>query len=140
DAPLFIMQFIFFMLLAVVIGWTQELSQRTQLHLRAAQKKHDDILQSVPEGSVVQTVEGKIVYINKAAASLIGYSIKSPLDMASVSLEKIREKHEILDEDGNIVPLGDRPHPQVVNEGKSAQRLLCRRHKETREEKWIYLM
>lgn len=140
DAPLFIMQFIFFMLLAVVIGWTQELSQRTQLHLRAAQKERDDILQSVPEGIVVQTVEGKIVYINKAAASLIGYSIKSPLDMASVSLEKIREKHEILDEDGNIVPLGDRPHPQVVNEGKSAQRLLCRRHKETREEKWIYLM
>jgi PAS domain S-box-containing protein len=110
--------------------------ENARLHT-AAERARDDleaIVEGVADAVTAQSPEGRLVYANDAAVRLLGYPDAETLLSAPPS--EFRERFEMLDEEGNDIPLerlpgrralaGERPPPMTVRY----------RHYESAEVRW----
>jgi signal transduction histidine kinase len=96
-------------------------NRQLKVNLRQKQKdveRLDGILAIVPEGIIMQDLEGKVVFINKAAHSLLG-SYKNFRDTELGQLFDTYSQTQALDSE--IVPLGEPNKVQVNNRILGAQ-------------------
>lgn len=135
------LQFAIFVLLAVLVGWTQETRYQSERNLLQAKQERDAILQAISSGLSVQDGEGKILYLNQAAATILGYDVESSDSLASITANQIRSssQYEFSDESGQPILYEQRPHVRVFADGKPVELIYRRRHKETGQEQWIAL-
>ena len=110
--------------------------ENARLHT-AAERARDDleaIVEGVADAVTAQSPEGRLVYANDAAVRLLGYPDAEAL--LSAPPTEFRERFEMLDEEGNDIPLerlpgrralaGERPPPMTVRY----------RHYESAEVRW----
>ncbi len=92
------------------------------------------ILQSVADGIIVRDVTGKVLFANDTAARMTGYA--SAHDYVAAPPGEVFERFDILDDDGEPLPLEQLPG-QVAFAGRGAsERVIHYRVRETGEERW----
>jgi PAS domain S-box-containing protein len=100
----------------------------------AEQGQLELILRSVAEAITVQDTEGKLVFVNDAAAQMLGFPSSAAL-LAAGPAERIRA-FEILDAQGRPFELDRLPGRRVLAGGASEEEIIRYRIRSTGEERW----
>ncbi|MDX6467657.1 MAG: hypothetical protein QOI27_2697 [Gaiellaceae bacterium] len=108
---------------------------RTQAQeaLRESSDRLSTIMSTVDEGIVMQAQDGKLVYVNEAAARFVGF--ETTADFLSASREEVLAQYEILDEDRRLLPIASLPGRRALR-GEASEQVVCYRILSTGEERW----
>jgi PAS domain S-box-containing protein len=114
----------------------REIAERewAQEELRGSRDQLEAILRGVADGITAQDSTGRIIYANDAAARMIGFT--SARDLAEVSIQRVMERFELLDEAGNPFPLEGLPGRRALAGEEGAEDILRFRVLATGEERW----
>lgn len=94
----------------------------------------DTILQNAADGITVQNVEGKIIYANKVAAKLSGYtSVKTFINSSS---RNFIQKFHVQDENGKPFPRERLPGRRVINGEPYAEAIVRFYYPRGKKEQW----
>jgi PAS domain S-box-containing protein len=74
----------------------------------------DVVLRSVTEGVIVQDAQGRLLYVNDAAARICGF--ESAKEMAATPAQKVVERFELLDENGGKIAPARLPGRRIFSE------------------------
>src|SRR5918992_2508518 len=108
--------------------------RRAQEELRGSRDQLEAILRGVADGITAQDATGRIIYANDAAARIIGYP--SARDLAEVSIQKVMESFELLDEQGRPFPIERPPGRRALSGEEGADEVLRFSVLATGEEHW----
>ena len=108
--------------------------RRAQEELRGSRDQLEAILRGVADGITAQDATGRIIYANDAAARIIGYP--SARDLAEVSIQKVMESFELLDEQGRPFPIERLPGRRALSGEEGADEVLRFSVLATGEEHW----
>ena len=123
-----------FAAVAALINWFQESLRRAREAAAAASSDLNSIVRGSGDGITVQNPAGEIIFANPAAAHMLGYP--SPEALIVAPMQEIMAKFEILDEDGQPLPLSLLPSRQALA-GNTPDPMQVRfRIKATGEEHW----
>jgi PAS domain S-box-containing protein len=106
---------------------------RTRLALRESREQLETIMRTVDEGITVQSVDGRLVYANDAAARTIGFA--STADLLASDRSETLARFEMLDSHGAPLAPDDLPGRRALR-GESSERLVRYRIRATGEERW----
>ncbi|MBI2601321.1 PAS domain S-box protein [Candidatus Daviesbacteria bacterium] len=124
-------------------GAKQEIGERKKAEdkLRIREKEYkkqknqlEVILQNVSDGIAVQGKEGKLMFVNSAAARTIGYD--HPKNMLKESNNNILDLFELKEENGNPFPLDKLPSRLAVLGKNTPETIIRFRKKDTNHERW----
>ena len=90
-------------------------------------------MRTVDEGIIVQSIDGRLVYANEAAARVIGF--ESTAELLANDREATLARFEVLDEGGSPLPADELPG-RVALRGRPSERLLRYRVRATGDERW----
>ena len=107
---------------------------RTEDELRRSRDELSIIFQGVSEGITVQDRTGRLVYVNQAAARMMGFD--SPGEAVRAETQEILAKFVLLDEHGKTLPLEKLPGRMVLNGAPNASAKVRFRMLNTGEEHW----
>jgi len=102
--------------------------------LRTSRDQLAVVLEGITEGITVQDRMGRLVYANDTAAKLLGFSSRS--EMLTTPVSEIVQKFEILDEQGDRLPIERLPGRRVLQGEAEAYEIVRFRIVETGEERW----
>jgi serine phosphatase RsbU (regulator of sigma subunit) len=101
----------------------------------ATQRRLDGILGALAEAVTVQGPDGRLVYVNKAAVELLGFSTAE--EVLACEPGEIIDRFEVFDEQGGKVSLADLPGVRLLA-GEDPEPLLVRNVvPETGERRWL---
>src|SRR4029079_6262340 len=109
------------------------LRTRTRTALRESREQLEAIMRTVDEGIVVQSIDGRLVYANEAAARVIGF--ESTAELLANDREAPLARFDVLDEEGSPLPANDLPG-RVALRGRASERLVRYRVRATGDERW----
>ncbi len=92
------------------------------------------ILDALPTGVTVQDTDGHVVYVNKTAAALIGYSAPNPV--AKNASDKIMNNFTLLTEDGNPLPANELPGRRVLISKQEEESIVRFRQLHDKKDYW----
>jgi PAS domain S-box-containing protein len=104
-----------------------------QKGLRASSDQLATIMRTVDEGLVMQSQDGKLVYVNEAAARFVGFATTA--EFLDASREDVLGQFEILDEERRPLALDELPGRRALR-GETSERVVCYRIFATGEERW----
>jgi PAS domain S-box-containing protein len=109
-----------------------------QTWLDPARDVLDIITRSSADGITIQDATGGLIYANDAAARMCGFP--SGQDMQRASPEEIRDRFEILDEDGNPLPVEELPGRRALQGDREPQAVVRFRKKRSDvEDRWALI-
>jgi len=108
--------------------------KRAEEELSRSRDQLQAILGGVADGITVQNAAGKLVYVNAAAAKLLGY--ESPQALLEAPIQEILGKFEMMDEAGQPFPLEKLPGRLVFQGSPAPETLIRYRVVATGEERW----
>lgn len=98
----------------------------------------DIITRSSADGITIQDAAGRLIYANDAAARMSGFP--SGEDMQRASPEEIRDRFEILDEDGSPLPIERLPGRRALQGEREPQAVVrYRREGSGGEDRWALI-
>src|SRR5207237_102741 len=106
---------------------------RTRTALRESREQLETIMGTVDEGVVVQSVDGRLVYANEAAARAIGFA--STEELLGTDRSETLARFELLDESGVPLAAEDLPGRRALR-GQSSESVVRYRIRSTGEERW----
>jgi PAS domain S-box-containing protein len=107
-----------------------------RLHTEA-QRSRDDleaIVEGVADAVTAQSPDGRLVYANDAAVRLLGYA--SAAELLAAPLTEIRDRFEMLDDDGRQIPLDRLPGRRALAGERPPPLTVRYRHHESDEDRW----
>jgi PAS domain S-box-containing protein len=102
--------------------------------LSSTERQLEAILAGLAEAVTVQEPSGRLVFVNQAAADLLGFP--DPDAVVAAPLEELVAPYEMLDEDGNPFPVERLPGRRALAGEIPEPTLLRYRIKATGEERW----
>jgi PAS domain S-box-containing protein len=90
-------------------------------------------MDTVDEGVIVQSADGRIVYANDGAARVVGFD--SAAAFIAADRQEVLDRFELLDEDGNALPADELPGRRALR-GESSGRVVRYRIRATGAERW----
>jgi PAS domain S-box-containing protein len=115
-----------------------EPSPPRQSWLDPARDVLDIITRSSADGITIQDATGWLIYANDAAARMCGFA--SGQDMQRASPEEIRDRFEILDEDGSPLPVEQLPGRRALQGDREPQAVVrFRRKRSDAEDRWALI-
>lgn len=115
-------QFVFFIVLSLLIGWTQEALRRSENATRAAKAQLQAILNAVTDGIIAETPDEKLIFSNEAAAHIMGF--ESAAQIVGATIPTISDKLSFRDEAGQPFDFANRPAKHTAQTGKRAEATL----------------
>jgi PAS domain S-box-containing protein len=114
----------------------REIAERewAQAELRSSRDELQIILEGVADGVTAQDATGQIVYANEAAARMIGYP--SGQALIEAPLREVMEKFEVLDVEGDPLPLERFPGRRALAGEEGPDEILRFRVLAAGEERW----
>ena len=106
--------------------------------LEHSRSHFESILGSIPEGITVQSDDGRLVYVNDAAAHSMGFA--SADAMLATPLPQILARFEMLREDGSPLPLELLPGRRALSGEFEPTQLIGFRSAGTDETRWVRIM
>ncbi|MPZ23891.1 MAG: PAS domain S-box protein [Dehalococcoidia bacterium] len=103
-------------------------------HLLRSRDELDLILQTASDGITVQDREGRLVYANREAARLAGFS--SVDDLMAASSAELVARFQLRREDGAELPLSELPGRVALAEGRTAEALVLWNLPGAEAERW----
>lgn len=128
-------QFVFFIVLSLLISWTQEARFRSENAMRAAKAQLQAILNAVTDGIVAETPDDKLVFSNEAAAHIMGF--ESAQAIVNSTMDSISKKLSFRDEDGNPFDFEQRPAKHTARTGQRAEATLNMFSAEKGGDRWL---
>jgi PAS domain S-box-containing protein len=110
------------------------LEQVARLDATQARDQLQAILSGVADAVTAQSPDGSILFANQAALELLGF--QSIEELQSAPGDWIRDRYEILDEDGNPIPTEALPGRRALAGEDEAQAVVRFRLRATGEERW----
>jgi PAS domain S-box-containing protein len=107
---------------------------RTQRELVDSRAELQAIFGAVADGITAQDGTGRLVYANEAAAQFLGFA--SAAEFLAAPIPQLLERFEFFDEKRRPLPVEELPGRIAIREGRSAERTLCYRIRESGEERW----
>jgi diguanylate cyclase (GGDEF)-like protein/PAS domain S-box-containing protein len=92
------------------------------------------VLHGLTDGVTVQSAQGKLLYVNSAAARLSGFS--SPEEMLKASREQILSGFKVFDEEEQSIPFSELPGRITLQTGQPTERVLKFVVQATNEIRW----
>jgi PAS domain S-box-containing protein len=123
--------------LVVDLAWRAALAldnARLYEELAAAERQLEAILAGLAEAVTVQEPTGRLVFVNQAAADLLGYP--DPAAVVAAPVEELMAPYEMLDEEGRPFPADQLPGRRALAGETPEPTLLRYRIRETGEERW----
>ncbi|MBI4788994.1 MAG: PAS domain S-box protein [Chloroflexi bacterium] len=108
--------------------------KRTEDALRLSEEQHSIILQGVADGITAQDSSGRIIYANQAAARILGFD--SPEELLDTPVQRVMERFEMLDEDGQPLALDRLPGGIALQTKQPHGALMRIRDLVTGQERW----
>ena len=110
------------------------LEHLARLDASQARDQLEAILQGVADAVTVQAPEGRLLFANDAAVTMLGYESSEALLAAPTT--EILDRFEMLDEQGDPFPLDRLPGRRALQHGEDGQAVVRFRVRETGEERW----
>jgi PAS domain S-box-containing protein len=110
------------------------LEHLARLDASQARDQLEAILQGVADAVTVQAPEGRLLFANDAAVTMLGYESSEALLAAPMT--EILDRFEMLDEHGDTFPLDRLPGRQALQHGTGGEAVIRFRVRETGEERW----
>jgi PAS domain S-box-containing protein len=111
------------------------LEQLARLDATEARDQLQAILSGVADAVTAQAPDGRLMFANNAALELLGF--ESFEELQGAPGDWIRDRFEILDEDGNPMPTEDLPGRRALaGDGSRAEAVVRFRLRATGEERW----
>jgi PAS domain S-box-containing protein len=111
------------------------LEQLARLDATQARDQLQAILSGVADAVTAQAPDGRLMFANEAALELLGF--ESFEELQSAPGDWIRDRFEILDEDGNPMPTEDLPGRRALaGDGDLSEAVVRFRLRATGEERW----
>jgi PAS domain S-box-containing protein len=101
--------------------------------LRESRELLETIMDTVDEGVIVQSADGRIVYANDGAARVVGFD--SAAAFIAADRQEVLDRFELLDEDGDAMPADELPGRRALR-GESSERVVRYRIRATGAERW----
>lgn len=126
-----------FFAVSMLISWIEARRRASERQLREARDELQIILNGVADGITVQTVEGKIIYANEAAAALTGYQSAARLMSATPTEREL--SYSLYDESDQLISTQQRS--RLFSTDQKAVRLLklCFKDTDLKDARWIQL-
>jgi PAS domain S-box-containing protein len=102
--------------------------------LSSTERQLEAILAGLAEAVTVQDATGRLVFVNQAAADLLGFP--DPAAVVAATSEELMGPYEMLDEEGNPFPIERLPGRRALAGETPEPTLLRYRIKATGEERW----
>jgi len=102
--------------------------------LRQSRNEIKVILEGVNEGVTVQDRTGKLVFVNQAAAEIMGF--KTPEEALAAPLTEVQQRFVLLDEEGCPLPLEKLPGRQVLQGAPRVTARIRFHMADSQEERW----
>ena len=109
------------------------LRTRGRTELQKSREQLETIMQTVDEGIVVQSSDGRLVYANEAAARVIGF--ESTAELLASNREETLARFDMLGEDGSPLLAEELPGRRALR-GRPTERLVRYRVRATGDERW----
>ena len=109
--------------------------QRVESSLHTSRGELEAVLDGIQEGISIQEYDGKVVYANDIALSLLGFKERDAL--LNTPLETLRQRYAVFAEDGKPLPPEELPAYAVLNGAESASTLLRFHLYETNQDRWF---
>ena len=93
-----------------------------------------EILRHVGDAITVQAPRGGLLFANEAAAELLGFG--SPEELVSAPLPEVMGRFELLDADGQPLPLSELPGRRAVDGESSVESLVRFRRRDSAVDHW----
>jgi PAS domain S-box-containing protein len=116
-----LIQIALFFCVAVLVSWMQSRRLHYVRLNRVLVAQREVILQSVADGITAQDANGKVVFANSAAATLLGFSDTQAMLAPAETLQPL---YTMLDADGTVLPFELLPRFKVFREGVPAERVI----------------
>lgn len=110
------------------------LEQIARLDATQARDQLQAILSGVADAVTAQAPDGRLLFANDAALQLLGF--ESFEELQSAPGDWIRDRYEILTEDGDQLPTEDLPGRRALAEQQPAEAVVRFRLRATGEERW----
>jgi PAS domain S-box-containing protein len=110
------------------------LEQLARLEATQARDQLEAILSGVADAVTAQAPDGRLLFANEAAVELLGFGSKE--ELLSAPLGEIMARFELLDEDGDPLPVDRLPGRRALAGGEPSQLVVRFRVRETGEERW----
>jgi two-component system, cell cycle sensor histidine kinase and response regulator CckA len=116
-----------------------EAQKRNEAELRKSREQLSTILEGINDCIIVQDPDGKVEYLNQAAANLLGFpSPKAVIEAAEgPDAERLRAAIAVTDEEGNPVPPDQSPARLALKGIETPPRLLRYKMNPEAPEKWV---
>jgi PAS domain S-box-containing protein len=101
---------------------------------RALSRRLEIVFEGVADGITVQDRSGRVVFANRAAATICGFA--SPEEMVNRPVEEVAARFEILDEDGGPFDTNKLPGQQVLAGEPGSSAVLQLRRRGSRQDWW----
>jgi PAS domain S-box-containing protein len=111
--------------------------RRVEQALRVSRDQLQAILEGVDDGITVQAPDGSLVFANQGAATAIGFD--TPEELAAAPVAEVMARFEVLDEEGQPLPLDRLPGRRALKGERNAGELVRFRVVATGEERWSYV-
>jgi PAS domain S-box-containing protein len=141
DSSVDVLRFVVFIIEGGVIT---ALTARWQLQRMAAAQaaqaaqlslaKLESVLAAVDDGITVQDAQGKLIYANQPAATLVGFA--SPSAFLAASVQQVMERFELFTPEGTPFSVADLPGRLVLRGEPAPEQLVRFRVRATGEERW----
>jgi len=114
----------------------REITERRQAQedLRESRDQLEAVLGGVSDGITAQDPSGRVIYANETAARLVGFASARALEAAP--LEEVMARFELLDAEGNPLPIERLPGRRALQGEEGAEEVLHFRIVATGEERW----
>ena len=110
------------------------LEQVARLDATQARDQLEAILRGVADAVTAQAADGRLLFANEAAVTMLGYDSSEALMSAPIT--EVMERFEMLDESGEPVPLETLPGRRALETGEPSEAVLRFRVRATGEERW----
>jgi PAS domain S-box-containing protein len=110
------------------------LEQLARLDATQARDQLQAILSGVADAVTAQAPDGRLLFANEAALQLLGFATFEELEAATG--DWIRDRFDILDEDGNPMPTERLPGRRALAGERGAEEVVRFRLRATGEERW----
>ena len=110
------------------------LEQVARLDATQARDQLEAILRGVADAVTAQAADGRLLFANEAAVAMLGYESSEALLGAPIG--EVVERFEMLDEDGEPLPLDSLPGRRAFVTGEASEAIVRFRVRATGEERW----
>ena len=133
--PSDLLQFLLFVLLALLISWLEENRRHSQAALQNARMELHTILNSIGDGITAHDAGGTLRFANEAAL-LSG--LANPLVLTAGDTA-VPQRFQLFEASGQPLPMTNLPQRQAFRTGQTAHLDYQLHDKETHEDRWISL-